>query len=224
MGCYISTTIVHPNPSMNMNPVKTRTNARDPVKARTKSIHTALPVDETPFAGIPVEYTFLKIPVRLKYEESENFFNYKSGETVASSNIAKKYSKLTEQYNEEFRLSTFYQIPGAKRLTSALDHVVTEQWQGVFWKSPDGTSTKQWELRPEKALMQVSSIVTGLIGNVPIVRGTQTNTSDIMDKIALATATGARLICLCLTGEEVQGPRTPHAMGYVSPREYRIQS
>ncbi|CAL1542910.1 unnamed protein product [Lymnaea stagnalis] len=158
-----------------------------------KVITTAQP--EPPYTGPQAQYQFVNVEVRMAVYGAFNFLSNQ----MLTSNVDTYYPLLAQQYEQGFRLLTFYHIPMQARREGAFSMGVLMPFQGIFCKYPDTAQRGRFQLRIEKSVIQPRIIWNGLItyGNETV-----TDTTHLNQTIANMAQSGARLICIELTGQE----------------------
>ncbi|RUS74630.1 hypothetical protein EGW08_017610 [Elysia chlorotica] len=153
---------------------------------------------EPPYYGPCAQYQFVNTQVTMTTPITF------SATQMITSNIDAYYPTLAHQMEQGFRLLTFYHIPGEVTRTGGLfSQSVNMPFQAIFCRYPQKPYQERYQLRVEKSIIQPQMMWTGIISTQSQV---VTDTSHLFQTIANNTQNGGRLVCLELTGQEVQKP------------------
>lgn len=153
---------------------------------------------EPPYRGLSAQYQFVNTQVTMT---TPIHFSFSTAEMITS-NVDEYYPLLAQQMDQGYRLLTFYHIPGEVTRTGGLfSQSVNMPFQAIFCRYPQRPYQERYQLRVEKSVIQPQLMWTGLISSQTQV---VTDTSHLFQTIANNTQNGGRLICIELTGQEVQ--------------------
>ncbi|XP_013403484.1 raftlin-like [Lingula anatina] len=167
-----------------------------------------------PYHGSPCHYQLLEMSVTF---QNNMAFNFSPGQNMISTNIDSYYPALAQPYQQGWRMTSFYRIPGVAQQQGLFSTAVNVPFQGIFVRlaSDPEFCSEQYQLKVEKSIMYVATFRGGML-SLTGPQGVQGDMSDIQMKIAQNTQHGGRLVCVEMSGQYVtQGMGA--AMRGVSP-------
>ncbi|XP_013403485.1 uncharacterized protein LOC106168830 [Lingula anatina] len=157
-------------------------------------------VQQRPYLGSQCQYYFLEMSVPFR----QNVLQFTHGHNMISTNIDSYYPALAQPYQQGWRMTTFYRIPGVAQQQGLFSTAVNVPFQGIFVRlaSDPVFCSEQYQLKVEKSIMLMTGFREGIL-SLTGPQGVQGDMSDIQMKIAQNTQHGGRLVCVEMSGQYV---------------------
>lgn len=156
--------------------------------------------EPAPYLGIPISYHFVNIDASIQFNAC--FARIRPGVNMNTLDVNSYIPMLNQLYQQGYRMLSFLSKPGTIQTHgfASFDATSTIRYQAVLRPLTDVSERGQYEIRTEKSILESRSFFTGSGLMLAHDMSSVSNTDHIYQTIANMTKTGARFVCLEITG------------------------